>query len=332
MVNCCKELLLEHENGHAWAIRRTRMRCYTHVWWSGSFQVKDMKKILQISLLSTLVLLMTLSAFAQQLYISNESKMSLELLDFGVTPPALTTLFTAPAKLDDLTLNAQGQLIYSIPSLGQVDLYDPVAQQNSVLVTGVKLARDLEIEPGGQSMLIAIYSPGGIVRFNFATGTITTLAKKLGTCDGIAYDPYGNLYAVANHNTIVQIDPVAGTILNTLVLEPHHGINGADGLTYDSYSGNLWATHDGTTGPGVLQIPITATGLSGTYTFYLFTLLSRKGVAPDGIKSDGLGNLYIGGIWNVVVFNIPTSAITQTVVVSGADGVSLVPGTYPKSH
>lgn len=276
----------------------------------------------------TLVLMSSLSSFAQQVYIANEPKKSLQLLDLNAEPPQLTTLYTATAKLDDLTLNAAGQLIYSIPSLGEVDLYDPTTGQNTTLVTGVKLARDLAIEPGGQTMLIASYSPGAITRFNFATGTTTVLAKKLGTCDGIAYDAYGNLYAVANHNTIVQIDPVTGAILNTLVLEPHHGINGGDGLTYDSYSGSLWATHDGTTGVGLLQIPVTPAGLASSFSLYLFPMLSASGSAPDGIKSDGQGNLYIGAIWTVMVYNIPTNEVTQTVKVKGADGVSLVPGSY----
>jgi streptogramin lyase len=271
-----------------------------------------------------LVLMSTFSSFAQQLYIANEPQKSLQLLDLSAQPATLTTLYTATAKLDDLIVNAAGQLIYSIPSLGQVDLYDPTTGQNSVLVTGVKLARDLAIEPGGQTMLIAIYSPGQIVRFNFATGTKTVLAKKLGSCDGIAYDPYGNLYAVSNHNTIVQIDPVSGAILNTLVLEPHHGINGGDGLTYDSYSGSLWATHDGTTGGGLLQIPVTPAGLGSTFSFYPTPAIS----APDGIKSDGNGNLYIGAIWTAAVYNIPTNTITQDIKVKGADGVSLVPGSY----
>jgi len=207
-------------------------------------------------------------------------------------------------------------------------LYDPTTGQNTVLVSGLKYARDLAIEPGGLTMLIAVYSPGEIVRYNFATGATTVLVKKLGTCDGIAYDPYGNLYAVANHNTIVQIDPVTGAILNTLVLEPHHGINGGDGLTYDSYSGSLWATHCGTTGLGVLQIPVTAAGLGSSFSLYLTPALKKSGSAPDGIKSDGNGNLYIGAIWTVAVYNIPTNTITQNVVVQGADGVSLVPGTY----
>jgi len=51
-------------------------------------------------------------------------------------------------------------------------------------------------------------------------------------------------------------------------------------------------------------------------------------VAPDGIKSDGKGNLYIGAIHTVAVYNIPTNTVTRNIVVKGADGVSLVPGTY----
>ena len=272
----------------------------------------------------TLVLLITFSSSAQQLYISNEPQKSLQLLDLNTSPSQITTLYKVGAKLDDLTLNSAGQLIYSVPSLGTVSLYDPTTGQNTILVSGLKYARDLAVEPGGQTMLIAIYSPGAIVRFNFATGTTTVLAKKLGTCDGIAYDPYGNLYAVANHNTIVQIDPVTGAILNTLVLEPHYKVNGGDGLTYDSYSGSLWATHDGTTGNGLLQIPVTAAGFSSGFSFYL-----TPGVnAPDGIKSDGKGNLYIGAIWTVAVYNIPTNTVTKNIAVKGADGLALVPGTY----
>jgi hypothetical protein len=47
----------------------------------------------------------------------------------------------------------------------------------------------------------------------------------------------------------------------------------------------------------------------------------------DGIKSDGKGNLYIGAIWSALVYNIPSNTITENIVVKGADGVGLVPGT-----
>ena len=288
----------------------------------------SMIKIRGIGLVFALIFLVSFLAAAQQIYIGNEPKMSLQLLDLGVNPTQLTTLYQVGAKVDDLIVNAAGQLIYSVPSLGQVNLFDPTTGQNTTLLSGVKLPRDLTIEPNGQTMLVAGYSPGSIFRFNFGTGTTTLLAQKLKTCDGIAYDPDGNLYAVANHNTIVQIDPVTGLVLNTLVLEPHSGINGADGLTYDSYSASLWATHVGTTGKGILQIPVTAAGLGTTFSLYLTPVLQRSGSAPDGIKSDGQGNLYIGAIWTVAVYNIPTNSITKNIVVKGADGIALVPGTY----
>jgi sugar lactone lactonase YvrE len=284
-----------------------------------------MATLRSIAVMFALLLVGTLSSSAQlaQMYISNEGQKELQLLNPNTSE--LTTLYNLAAEPDDLTLNSLGQLIYSVPAAGTVNLFDPVAKTNTTLVSGLKWVRDLEVEPGGQTLLIAVYSPGEIVRYNFATGKTTTLIKKLGTCDGITYDPNGNLYAVANHNTIIQINPVTGAILSTLTLETHHGVNGGDGLTYDSYSGALWATHDGTTGTGVIKIPISQTGLTGDFTLYLS---KDFGTSPDGIKSDGNGNLYIGAIWWAMVYNIPTNTITYSIVTKGADGVALVPGTY----
>ena len=282
-----------------------------------------MSTLREIGIVLIFALMSTFSASAQQLYITNESHSSIELLNINTS--VLTTLYNIGGQPDDLTLNSQGQLLYTVPIAGTVNLWDPKTGINTTLVSGEKWARDLEIEPGGQTMLIAVYTPGSIVRYNFTTKTTTTLIKKLGTCDGIAYDPYGNLYAVANHNTIIQINPTTGAIINTLVLEPHQGVNGGDGLTYDSYSGSLWATHDGTTGFGVIKIPVSASGFtSAGFTFYPSTAFS----SPDGIKSDGKGNLYIGAIWTAVIYNIPTNSVTYSFVAKGADGVSLVPGTY----
>jgi len=279
-----------------------------------------------------LVVVTVISSSAQQLYITNEGNAEIQM--WNITTNTLSTVYTIGVgkefNPDDLTMNAAGQLIYSVPNAGTVSLYDPSTGQNTVLTSAIGGARDLAIEPGGQTMLIAEYAPGQIWRYNFATNTTSLLVSKkvvkLGTCDGIAYDNYGNLYAVAYHNTIVQIDPRTGAILDTLVLEPHNGVNGGDGLTYDSYTGTLWATHDGKVlGTGLLQIPVSPAG--GFAAGYTFIPLPKVGNV-DGIKSDGKGNLYIGAIFEAIVYNIPTNAITHSIVVKGADGVSLVPGTY----
>jgi WD40 repeat protein len=259
---------------------------------------------------------------AQQAYIANESQGKLVQLDFATG--LQTTLYTIGGHPDDLTLNSQGQLIYSVPASGTICLYDPVTGNNTTLVSAIKWVRDLVIEPGGTSMLIGVYSPGQILRYNFVTGTTEVLSKKLGTVDGLAYDPAGHLFAVANHNTIVQIDPASGKVLKTLVLEPHLGVNGGDGMTYDSYTGQLWVTHDGKlpSGPegGLIEVP---TDLSG-FTLYQ----TGKILSPDGIDSDGKGNLYIGAGWYADEYNIPTDTVTKSFVFKGADGISLVPGTY----
>lgn len=282
-----------------------------------------MQTIRGILIHCTLLFAIATHSSAQQIYIANEPQESLEKLDF--TSGLVTTLYHIGAKPDDLVLNSQGQLIYSVGgTLGDIHLFDPVTGSDTVLVSGLKYARDLTIEPGGASMLISLYVQGEIVRFNFVTGTTTVLFKKKGTVDGTAYDASGNLFAVANHNTVVQIDPVTGAVLKTLVLEPHVGVNGGDGMTYDSYTGQLWISHDGklATGPegGLIEIP---TDLSG-FTSYQTGKIND----PDGIKSDGKGNLYIGAIWTAIEYNIPTDTVVKSVNVKGADGVALVPGTY----
>ena len=267
--------------------------------------------------------------FAQvQVYFTNEPKSNLQLLNTGTG--VITTLYSIGGEPDDLTLNSFGQLLYTVPATGTVNLYDPTTGVNSVLATGVKYARDLCIEPGGETMLVAINSPGKIMRYNFTSGSYVLFAQKLGgAVDGIAYDAYNNLYAVVGHNTIKQLNPVTGAVLNTLTLEPHVGINGADGLTLDPYTGNLWATHAGATGKGVIQIfTLPQGGFPATgFNLYLFTK-QLSGSAPDGIKSDGKGTLYVGAINTLFEYDIPTNTITHNWVVKGADGVSLVPGTF----
>ena len=64
--------------------------------------------LLRRSLLPLLIFTAIFPAFAQQLYISNEPKQSLELLNLGTGE--LSTLYDIGARPDDLTLNRLGQL------------------------------------------------------------------------------------------------------------------------------------------------------------------------------------------------------------------------------
>jgi sugar lactone lactonase YvrE len=292
------------------------------------------------SLLVTFMILVIggLSAFAQesasapqlaQIYISSEGQDSLQLLNFQTGK--LTTLYEIGAAADDMLVGPSGQVIYTVPNAGTLNSWSPTTGVNTVLASGIAGARDVTMEPGGQTLLVSRYSgPAEIYRYSFVTGKATVFFPKdkaITAMDGVAYDGYGNLYAVASHNTIIQINPVTGAIIATLTIQPHSGINGGDGITYDPYTNCMWATADGKVmGTGLLKIPVQSSGFVSTspgYTFYPVNVVNM-----DGIKSDGKGNLYIGAIWSALVYNIPSNTITENIVVKGADGVGLVTGTY----
>jgi streptogramin lyase len=280
------------------------------------------RSVVKKAILLTLASLLALGAtsIAQQVYVTNEPGAVLEKVDLS-TKQITVLPCTIGGRLDSLILNSLGQIIYTAPVLGQLGLCDPNTGSNTILASALSRPRDLVFDPSGTSLLVGLYT-GGIVRMNLITGTITPLASKLGTVDGLAYDPAGDLFAVANHNTIVQIDPTTGKVLNTLVIEPHYKVNGGDGLVYDSYTGQLWGSHNSTTlGSGLMEI---STDLASPPTFFQ----SGKIRVPDGIVSDGLGNLYIGNGTNVYVYNIPTDTIVKTVRVAGVDDVALIPGTF----
>jgi streptogramin lyase len=272
------------------------------------------------------------SASAQelaQIYISNEWAESIQQLNLNTGE--LTTLYNIGGQPDDCTLGPNGSVIYDVPNAGTVNMFDPATGVNTVLVTGITGTRDLTFEPGGQSLLISkVAGPPEIYRYSFVTNTATVFfpkTKGITSFSGTAYDAYGNLYAIASFNTIIQINPVTGAIIATLTLQPHNGGAGADGMTYDSSSNSLWATTVGSSvnGWGLVQIPVQQSGFVSPTNFTYYHL----GIgAVDGIKSDGNGNLYIGAIHTAMVYNIPSGTVTKNIVTKGADGVALVPGTF----
>lgn len=256
---------------------------------------------------------------AQMLYVTNEPGQQLE--EVIVANGQITSLYNIGGPPDSLILNSIGQIIYDVSTQGLLSLFDPSTGTNTILASGLNHPRDLVLDPSGTTMLIALYPIGKLARYNLVTGTLTVLPTKLGlTVDGLAYDPAGDLFAVVSHNTVCQVDPNTGAILKQLVLEPHNGVNGGDGMTYDSYTGELWVAHDGTLGNGLIETP---TDLSK------FTLFQTGNMhAPDGLTSDGKGTLYIGAGYKVVQYNISSDTITKRIPVPGVDSVVLVPGTF----
>ena len=92
-------------------------------------------------------------------------------------------------------------------------------------------------------MLVSEFGSGNIDRINLTTLAVTTLLSPGGNPEGLAYDGtrlFANLgfrYGGPTGKYVAEIDPVTGAILAT-----SPGLNDLDGLTYDPYSGLLYAS------------------------------------------------------------------------------------------
>jgi hypothetical protein len=265
------------------------------------------------------------TSFAQMFYVTAETTQRLDLVNFSTGQ--VTDIYNIGGRPDSLLITAGGQILYTVSSLGTLQMFNPTTHQDSVLANfGAASPRDMVFDPGGSSILISLYGTGKLARYNLVTGAVRIFpTKRLGaSLDGLAYDPAGNLFAVVAHNTLCQVDPNTGAILQTLVLEPHLKVNGGDGLVYDSYTKNLWLTHDGTLGNGLIEIPLTESQPPRLGTPIL--LQTGNIHVPDGIISDGKGNLYIGeGLQDLTQYSIPSNTVVKRVLVKGIDSPAFVP-------
>jgi len=288
-----------------------------------------MKRPRWAGLLVFLPLILGSISTAQMFYVTSEPGQQLDLVDFS--SGTVTNIYDIGSRPDSVIVNAQGQIFYTVTPLGTLQMFDPNTGLDSVLATFPSgYPRDLVFDPEGKNILVSLYGIGKLGRYNLASGTATIFpSTPIGlTLDGLAYDPAGNLFAVVSHNTVCQLDPTTGAILQTLILEPPLNLNGGDGMVYDAFSKNLWVTRVSTLGDGLIEIPLTesAPPVLGTPIF----LQTGNMVTPDGVISDGQGNLYIGeGLQHLTEYNVPTDNILKRVLSPGIDDMAFVPVAIP---
>jgi sugar lactone lactonase YvrE len=288
-----------------------------------------MKRPRWAGLLVFLPLILGSISTAQMFYVTSEPGQQLDLVDFS--SGTVTNIYDIGSRPDSVIVNAQGQIFYTVTPLGTLQMFDPNTGLDSVLATFPSgYPRDLVFDPEGKNILVSLYGIGKLGRYNLASGTATIFpSTPIGlTLDGLAYDPAGNLFAVVSHNTVCQLDPTTGAILQTLILEPPLNLNGGDGVVYDPFTKNLWVTRVSTLGDGLIEIPLTesAPPVLGTPIF----LQTGNMVTPDGVISDGQGNLYIGeGLQHLTEYNVPTDNILKRVLSPGIDDMAFVPVAIP---
>src|SRR5690348_64108 len=125
-------------------------------------------------------------AAAQMFYATGESTQQLDLVNFATG--TVTNLSPISGRPDDLVVNANGQVLYTVSSTGTLEMYDPATQQITVLANFGKAGpRDLIIEPGGNTVLVSLYGSGKLARYNVTTGAVTIFpTKRIGTAmDGL---------------------------------------------------------------------------------------------------------------------------------------------------
>ena len=224
----------------------------------------------------------------------------------------MTPVFNTGNDLDSIFFDPSGRIIYDELDAGKVLAYNPVDKTNVTLFSQPgSQPIDLALEPSLKSFLVSDANNNQLDRISLSGGLINRLNIQYtpghaGRPDGIIYSPSGQLFVNVSTgftNTpthIEQIDPTTGAILHTGTIT---GIF-LDGLTYDSSTGMLWAS-DYNHGR---VVEINPNNLSD-FTVFKPTGATIANGGPDGIVSDGQGNLFIASRANntIIQYNIATN-------------------------
>jgi sugar lactone lactonase YvrE len=234
----------------------------------------------------------------------------------------VTPVLNTGQPLDSLFFDPSGRIIYDELDNGTVMAFNPKTLSNVLLASNIAQPIDMALEPNQSTFLVSAASSNSLVRVSLAGGTVGSPLNLSGRPDGIIYDNTGRLFVNIssgfqnNNSQVVQLNPTTGAVIAT---SGNTGIF-LDGLTYDSFSGFLYAS-DYNNGK-ILKIN------PNTLTFTDLTPLGAALNQPDGITSDGLGNLYIASRNNatVIQYNIATNTDTAIAMINGLDDLAPAAG------
>ena len=268
------------------------------------------------SLTLALVISLAAPAVASTVYATNTSTTQLQTIDTSTS--IVTSLFSTPGTPEGLTFDGQNQILYTTAFTGQLALYNTSSHTNSILTT---LGTNQEgayvtMDPSGTSALFGVTGVG-IERINLSTNAVSPLVS-FSDPRGMAYDNAGHLFAILGPGQLSQINPATGAIINSIAL-PFTGSAGANGLTFDPVSGNLFVTDDANN--------LTVRGLYkvGTNLSSAILLPGAPFLFANGLAADGLGNLYIAEANHLDEFNVTSGVLTTGTVDSGLFDAAVQP-------
>jgi len=226
----------------------------------------------------------------------------------SVTGSTVTNVTSANGP-DSLIFAAGGIAITNVFA-GDVSFYN--GSTTTVLATGLNIPQDIALIPGGFNadagkVLVSDTGNGRIITQSLSGGAFTIFATP-GNPTGLAFDNANHLF-VNNGSTLLEYNG-AGTQIGSLSLP-----NAADGLTYDPFTGELFASYIG----GIMEVP---TNLSGETTFAYNT------DRIDGLESDGNGSIYLADTdaQDIVQYSISGNSFTAETAVPTIDDLAPIVG------
>ena len=216
------------------------------------------------------------------------------------------------------------QLIYyTLYGSGQVGVFNPYNRSNIIQVNGLDHPEALVLEPGCATILVTVQglttNQPSLARITIPQGSVTFVPLSF-TPAGLAYDSNGDLFVADSANdTVHQVDPNAGTILNSLpspLVSPNNQPDTPNEMIYDRFTRQLFITSS--VYGGIYEIP---TNLSG------YTFMASVPAPAYGIISNGSGELFAASSNTYIYeYNIEQEKLTQLLSVPGLNGLAQVPG------
>jgi hypothetical protein len=139
-----------------------------------------------------------------------------------------------------------------------------------------------------------------------------TVFKSVTNPTGLAFDPANHLFVLSGAS-ILEFNG-AGTQIGSLAL-PH----GADGLTYDPFTGQLWASYTS----GIMEIPTSLASVTKDVPY--------NGDRIDGLESDGTGRIFLAdtsaSVPNITEYDIGPNTFTAETGVPTIDDLAPLVGS-----
>ena len=145
----------------------------------------------------------------QRLYAGSPVTRVIYAIDLSMDPPAVSNLLTNAGAPNGLTLDAEGNVIYSDFNGGQVYRVTPDGMRSTITTSRIAAPNGVAFGPDG-ALYVDSYQTGTLLKLTLTDGRESareTVAMGLGAPDGLAFDAMGRIYIGDNQGgRLIRLD------------------------------------------------------------------------------------------------------------------------------